>query len=472
MDERERLGLSGEQAAAQTELDRLAQAQARGEVDADSLEYKKFSGYDAEQGTVSLTDSRGGVAAVSSQGSLSNAAIAAGDPVSPYGWKVADWSPTIIEPEIIVPRDFSAQPGGGGNGLAFGPGQGDEPGGDGGDGAGDGEGDRCTSQLLCYRGVPYEDPAENEPPQPGQCNEPYGVRWAWVYLSPNGWLLSQDRVSGGYPPFEIYITTPGQPNRFTGNIESRSRAALISHDENGNEVPPNSYHQPGSGRRRKGYPAYYRIGRGNRFNYPQFYPSGPPAGWTQAPGITYSNPVNVDVSKGNDLYVGPNTPPDDCGEFGVPPSAYGPPIGSDPEEWRSICSNNPPINYTAETDSDRTLITATDAAGELAKLDFEPGQYQIKIACKEDGCDTEPNCETQRFWSRTLGEPPDPWQSGPLSFNPPMQTSVTIDDNTGEQVVAIFDASTTATEPLATTTFPDANYETAIRCDGDGAPDS
>ena len=89
----------------------------------------------------------------------------------------------------------------------------------------------------------------------------------------------------------------------------------------------------------------------------------------------------------------------------------GPSCSDDPEEWRSIISNNPPIKYSTDTNSDRSLITAWDGAtseaSPLAQLDFEPGQYQIKIACKEDGCDTEPNCETQRFWSRPLPEPPD-----------------------------------------------------------------
>lgn len=379
MNERDRLAASGEIAQAQTELDRQATAQAQAERAADGLGSKNFFEYDAEQGTVSLIDSRGGIAAVSSQGTLSNAAIAKGQPTSPYGWRVADWSPAIIVPRLIVPTDFSAQPG-----TGTGTGDGAD------DGTGTGTGSECTAQILCYRGEPYEDPAENEPPDPGSgtCNDIYAIRWTWVYRGRFGSSVSQDSVGSGYPPFYVYIAQRGVPHQFIPNYTpSQDEAGLVTHDANGNLVPPNGYSRPGS-TRSNGQQGWIRFNRGSATAYPVRYASGPPAGWTPAPGATYANTLGVNVSQGNEYYVGPGSPPDNCSDFGTPPPAYGPPIGSDPAQWRSVLSNNPPINYTADTNGDRTLITVTDATGELVRLDFLPGQYEIKIACKEDGCES------------------------------------------------------------------------------------
>ena len=527
------LSESGFEAARELEGDRLEVGVRRREIRRNILEPKIYDAFNAEAGTVSVRDSRGGVAAIVGQGTLSNAAISAGQPVNPIRVEAVDWSPTllpprVIEPRVIEPRDVSARSVG-------------EPGDDDGSGGGDGgdDGDRCTQQLLCYRGVPYEDPVENEPPQPGQCEAVYNF---YIQLAttagiggPSSGRFGQYQATGRLGPF---FTAPGG-----------SGIRLYTNNETG------------------------------VFNF------------ANGGSVEVNQPRIVDA-------VRVDGGPDDCGQ---PPPAYGPPIGSAPEQWRSICSSRPPITVAVDTNSDRTFVTANDASGELARLDFEPRQYQIKIACKENGCDTEPDCSTQRLWVRTIQPPapgqcpvqyqirvnaqvefdpstfgasnllrnvnwtsftfngplapswyfelpsismssnrnafgwhvgtlrmvsapnvpavnfpsrnsapriqmpparsyrvrtlainsqtvirvdgqPDtcpeaepgeagPWSTaGPLSFNPPIQVSVAVDGSTREHTLSIYDASTTVADPLATVTYPDANYEYVVRCEGDGEP--
>lgn len=73
-------------------------ARQRREQKQEGLTPKTFQGVDADQGQMILADAIGGNANTNQQGSLSNAAIAAGKTVSSYGWETADWKPTISDP--------------------------------------------------------------------------------------------------------------------------------------------------------------------------------------------------------------------------------------------------------------------------------------------------------------------------------------------------------------------------------------
>ena len=63
---------------------------------------------------------------------------------------------------------------------------------------------------------------------------------------------------------------------------------------------------------------------------------------------------------------------------------FGPPLGTDPKKWRSLCGVAP-IRHTIYTDDESTLITVSDQNGTLAILKFEPNQVEFYVRCKEEG---------------------------------------------------------------------------------------
>ena len=521
MSDLERLTQAGQTALDMTEENRLAQAQARAQVRADGLTAKTFTQVDAEQGLVELADPFGGRAFIQNQGSLSTGAIAAGDEVR-ADWRSADWP----LPADGFAEGFGSNRVGSGNGSGSGGGSGGGGGGNGGDGDGDGDPPYCSSQILCYRGICYEDPAENDPPVAGQCSVSYSVEVDYTFNS----AFSNPPSGSGTA---VAINQRG-PLSAPYVYQDGSSTQIISLDN-----------------------AIGTIGLRAFSNCP---------------------PSQVVIDDWR--YTRQDGQPDNCGQ---PPPPLGPPCDSDPEEWKSLCSSNPPIRYTTDTNSDRTLVIVTDGAGELARLDFKAGQYQVHVGCKEDGC-PDADCSAQRFYYRDLPEPPDcpfeggqcltlynvagvgshfssyrgerrprtfarqviagpisnprieesnnlvrwyidgfntetgepetrelgaigsslgtvsdgafesitierrdgqpddcgdlpecqpadpgPWTAGVLSFAPPIQTSA-ITNGDGSVTLTVYDGASSAADPLATYTLPDDTYETATRCEDEGPP--
>ena len=327
---------------------------------------------DAEQGFSIVESSNGTFYAEA----ITNRALEGGAVSVPRGVTVGKIDDRPVSGDGAIADDSGAEDGdgtGNGDGDDGGSGDGEEP-----------EPPYCQSQSFWYRGTGYKDPGEDEEPVPGQCDSLYNVAWTWQFIDRNGWRLSTPNYANGYPPFDLRVYQPNEP-RPDGSTAPTATAYLSYHDASGNEVMPTAttYDRANASSGRPGKAGWVRFCRGGGA------PSqGTPNGSNRAnPSTGYGSGDMISGNPdGSDYRCSINALPDDCGQ---PSPPYGPPTDTPPDQWQAICSASPPIKYILDTNSDRSLITVWDGSttesNPLAQLDFEPGQYEIDIRCKEEG---------------------------------------------------------------------------------------
>jgi len=67
----------------------------------------------------------------------------------------------------------------------------------------------------------------------------------------------------------------------------------------------------------------------------------------------------------------------------------GPPPNTDPNKWQAICSDHPPIRFSAVTSGGSTRVVVWDQVSSeespIAVLGFEAGRYTVAVRCHEEG---------------------------------------------------------------------------------------
>jgi hypothetical protein len=67
----------------------------------------------------------------------------------------------------------------------------------------------------------------------------------------------------------------------------------------------------------------------------------------------------------------------------------GPPPNADPNKWQAICSDHPPVRYSAATTGSTTRVTVWDQVTTeerpITVLAFEAGRYTVAVRCHEEG---------------------------------------------------------------------------------------
>ncbi|MEO0852913.1 MAG: hypothetical protein AAFY15_05350, partial [Cyanobacteria bacterium J06648_11] len=209
----------------------------------------------------------------------------------------------------------------------------------------------CATQCLWFRGQPYTDPAELEPPQLGQCP---GVLYDIVVLV-EGQLTDS---STGAVLTTYQFEAISAPNPRAGPIGDLILPGPLVGGLPSRDWPPVSIFIGDP-------PAASPLRSEDRFN-----------------SLNLSVGNNQVVREISRTITRLDGQPDDCG---LPPDGYGPPEGVDPNKWRKICSSNPPITTTVDTNGDRTLIEVFDQSGLIATLDFLPNQVEFEVKCSEEG---------------------------------------------------------------------------------------
>lgn len=312
-------------------LDEVAeqQRQAKGRR-VSGLSPKTYQGYDATQGQVILRDATGGQANAITQGSLSNAAIQAGDRVSPYGWEVADWRPALADFGEVEPTAVEDNIGDKDEQDAADPDQpSDVP---------DGtppltppaeQQPYCSCQVLWARGTPQRTDDGISPEAAAAVGEYLAAN------SPRGWVQ--------------YHTWSEAPNS-------------ISFIDPPDNDPTTSY--------TNGAPCLEPFGTTRLKN--------------GAPDGCMNNPSNGILLNTEFVFSGSqdgSEPPQ------LSPPADNPPLDTDPGEWTEVKSCSPPIKYRQSGGGNVVIWDATSSEAQpLRVLGYDPDdRIEVFVRCSEEG---------------------------------------------------------------------------------------